>query len=374
MDKNVISQPTLSSNFLQVVQLIRSEQPISRADIAKKLGIARSTVSAIVDDLLNKEVVIEQGFGSSTKEGGRRGIHLVFNPKSAYGVGVDIGGTKIFIVITDLDGEVVFKEKIKTIADIDEIMAAINQAILKSGLDQQLIIAMGVGVPGMTNTATGEVIDAPALGWQNVPLKDIMQKHFNFPVFINNDVRCAALGERWLGSGVMSQNMFFIAFGTGVGSAIIYNGQLIEGHNFSSGEIGYFIDSEDVENGLTNQPGQFGTFENKNSGTGLSRHGIAAEELFKQYAGKDPKAAAIIDKFVREVSVAIANVCSLINPEKIIIGGGVSESMPIVMDEIKKNVLNFTPNHAAIELAVLGTDAGGLGAVAYAFQKLQEVN
>jgi glucokinase len=374
MDKNTISQLTMSSNFLQVVQLIRAEQPISRAEISKKLGIARSTVSAIVDDLLNKEVVIEKGFGSSTKEGGRRGIQLGFNPKSAYGVGVDIGGTKIFIVITDLDGEVVFKEKIKTIADIDEIIATINQAILKSGVNQQLIIAMGVGVPGMTNTATGEVIDAPALGWQNVPLKDIMQQQFSFPVFINNDVRCAALGERWLGSGVMSQNMFFIAFGTGVGSAIIYNGQLIEGHNFSSGEIGYFIDMEDVENGLTNQPGQFGTFENKNSGTGLSRHGIAPEELFKQYAKHDPKAAAIIEQFIRQVSVAIANVCSLINPEKIIIGGGVSESMPIVMGEIKKNVLNFTPNHADIELAVLGTDAGGLGAVAYAFQKLQEVN
>lgn len=374
MDKSAISKLTKNSNFLLVFQLIRSEQPISRAAISKKLGVSRSTVSAIVDDLLNKKVVIEKGFGNSTKEGGRRGIQLGFNPKSAYGVGVDIGGTKIFIVITDWDGEVVFKEKFKTVSDADEIMALIKQSIKKSGVDEQLIIAMGVGVPSITNTVTGEVVDAPALGWRNVPLRDMIQKQFNFPVFINNDVRCAALGERWLGSGDKSHHILFIAFGTGVGSAIISNGQLIEGHNFSSGEIGYFIDMEDVENGLGNKPGQFGTFENKNSGTGLSKHGYTPIELFKQYEKRDPAAVAIIQKFILQVSIAISNACSLLNPEKIIIGGGVSESMSIVIAEIKKNVLSFTPNHPDIELAVLGTDAGGLGAIAYAFQKIQEVN
>jgi glucokinase len=374
MDKNAISKLTKNSNFLLVLQLIRSEQPISRAAISKRLGVGRSTVSAIVDDLLDKKVVMEKGFGNSTKEGGRRGIQLGFNPKCAYGVGVDIGGTKILIVITDWDGDVVFKEKFNTISDVDKIITVIKQSILKSGVDEQLIIAMGVGVPAITNTVTGEVLDAPALGWRNVPLKDMVQKHFNFPVFINNDVRCAALGERWLGSGNMSQHLVFIAFGTGIGSAIICNGELIQGHNFSSGEIGYFIDMEDVEHGLGNNPGQFGTFENKNSGTGLAKYGYTPIELFKQYEKRDPTAVAIIQKFILQVSIAIANTCSLFNPEKIIIGGGVSESMSLVLAEIKKNVLRFTPNHPEIELAILGTDAGGLGAIAYAFQKIQEVN
>jgi glucokinase len=372
MDKSTISKLTKSTNFSLVLEMIRSEQPISRAAVTKKLGLSRSAVSAIVDELLQKKIVVEMGLGSSTKEGGRRGIELGFNPKSAFGIGVDIGGTKILIVITDWDGDIIFKERFSTVSDVIEITNLIKQCIQKSGVDERLIIAMGIGVPAITDTAKGEVIDAPALGWRFVPLRQQMQEHFDFPVFVNNDVRCAALGERWLGSGGNSSNIVFIAFGTGIGSAIISNGQLIEGHNFSSGEIGYFIDKEDVDNGFWNKTGQFGTFENKNSGTGLSKHGYTSKQLFEQYEKSDPAAKAIIHKFILEVSIAIANICSLLNPEKIILGGGVSDSMKLVIDEIKKNVLRFTPNHPDIELAVLGTDAGGLGAIAYAFNKIQQ--
>ncbi|MFY0544116.1 ROK family transcriptional regulator [Brevibacillus sp. H7] len=374
MEKNTISKLIKNTNHSLVLELIRSEQPISRASISKKLGLSRSTVSSIVDDLLHRKIIIELGFGNSTKEGGRPGIQLGFNPKSAYGVGVDIGGTKVLIIITDWDGEVVYKRKLKTSSNIDDLVAMIKDSIQESGIQEQLIIAMGVGVPAITNTKQGIVIDSPALGWQNLPLRDIMQGHFSFPVFINNDVRCAALGEKWLGSGNQSRHMAFIAFGTGVGCAIVSNGELIEGHHFSAGEIGYLIDGEDVRNGLENRVGQFGTFENKTSGTALSGHGFTGAELFQQYKNGNPLAISVIEKFVLDVSIAIANICSLLNPEKVILGGGVSESMHLVLEKIIENIKKFTPNHPEVELARLGTDAGGLGAIAFAFQKIQEVN
>lgn len=369
-----ISKLIKNSNYSLVLELIRSKQPISRAMISKKLGLSRSTVSSIVDELLQKKIIVELGLGQSTKEGGRRGIELGFNPKSAFGIGVDIGGTKILMVITDWDGEIVYKVKVKVSSSIDEIIKLIKHCIQNSGIDENLIIAMGVGVPAITNSKTGLVIDSPALGWKNIELKQQLQAHFSFPIFVNNDVNCAALGERWLGSGDNVRDMVFIAFGTGVGCAIVSKGELVEGHTFSSGEIGYLIDIEDVNNGCVNRMGSFGTFENKVSGTALSKHGFKAVELFQQYKQGVPSAVKVIHDLIMHVSIAIANICTLLNPEKIVIGGGVSDSFPVIIEEIKKQVTRFTPLYSEIELAQLGTEAGGLGAIAYAFQKLQEVN
>jgi glucokinase len=355
-----------------VLELIRSEQPISRANIAKKLKLSRSTVSAIVDELLKKKFVIELGLGGSTSEGGRRGMELGFNPDSAYGIGVDIGGTKVLVVITNLDGKIIYEEKLKTPKDLSEIIQLVKNSIEKSPIFESDIISMGVGLPATMDVEKGFLIDAPALGFRNIHVKELFEQSFPFPVFINNDVNCAALGERWLGSGGNSDNVVFIAFGTGVGSAIIANGHLIQGHKYSAGEIGYFISHQDVINGKRNVAGEFGTFENKTSGTALANKGFPPEELFKEYALGNEAAISIVEEFVMETSIAIANIVSLLNPEKVIIGGGVSESLHIVLEEIKKRVDQFTPLKTEVELAKLGGYAGSLGAIAYAFERTRD--
>ncbi len=355
-----------------VLELVRSEQRISRAAIAKKLKLSKSTVSSIVEELLEKKFVIELGLGGSTREGGRRGMELGFNPKSAYGVGVDIGGTKILVVITDLNGEVEYREKVKTSKDFSEILLSVKNAILHSGIDENAIIGMGVGIPGTMDIEKGFLFDAPALRLQNIDVKKEFEQVFPFPVFINNDVNCAALGERWLGSGDNANDVVFISVGTGVGSAIIANGELVLGHGFSAGEIGYLIDTNDVRQNRRNYEGEFGTFENKTSGTALSKHGFTSEDLFTAFKQGNPDAIKVIEKFVLEISTVIANIISLLNPQKVIIGGGVSESLDSVLESIKVHVNDFTPIKADIELARLGGDAGGLGAIAYAFQKIQD--
>ncbi|AJY76895.1 ROK family transcriptional regulator [Paenibacillus beijingensis] len=355
-----------------VLEQIREHQPITRAEIAKKLNLSRSTVSIIIDDLIEKKFVSELGFGDSTREGGRRGMKLGFNPASAYGVGVDIGGTKILMVITDLDGNVVYKEKQSTVNELGGIIAMIQECIRNSGINLEQIIAMGIGIPGTFDKHTGILIDAPALGLKNVNVKKEFDPHFQFPVFFNNDVNCAALGERWRGSGDNADDVVFIAIGTGVGSAIIAKGELIEGHSSTAGEIGYFITPEEIRNRVVNRPDEFGTFENKTSGTALGKSGYSAEELFERSVQGDPKAEAWVKDFVIEMSAAIANIASLLNPEKVIIGGGVSESLGSVIDGIKKRVSESSPNRTDIELARLGGDAGAIGAIAYAFQQIQD--
>jgi glucokinase len=355
-----------------ILETIRNEQPISRANIAKKLNLSRSTVSSLVDELLFKKLVVEVGLGQSTQEGGRRGVELGFNPKSAFGIGVDIGGTKILIFITDLDGEVIYREKVRTTGEVGAIIKLVKERVSKAGISENDIIAMGVGVPGITDVEKGLVVDAPGLKWSNLDLRGRLQSHFEFPVYINNDVNCAALGERWLGSGKNSNHLFFIGIGTGVGSAIISDGRLIHGFNYQSGEIAYNLSEEDVILGNYSKFGEFGTMEKKICGQSLARKGYTSQELFQEYANGNREVVPVMDNFILQLSIQIANCVNLLNPEYVIIGGGVSESMGVVIEKIRESVDRFTPIKTTIKLASLGGDAGGLGAIAYALNEVNE--
>ncbi|MBW8347926.1 ROK family transcriptional regulator [Bacillus sp. IITD106] len=358
-------------NRSSVLEEIKNSQPISRAEIAKKLHLSKSAVSSIVDDLLHRKLVTELGEGSSTKEGGRRAKLLGFNPKSGFGVGVDIGGTKILVIITDLLGNIEFRKKVKTTNSIKEIISLIKRCLKEANILESQVIGMGVGIPGSVNVKKGTVLQASVLKWTNLKLRELLMTEFPFPVVLNNDVNCAALGERWLGSGGNSNNLFFIGIGTGVGSAIISNGELVYGHDYQSGEIAFFTSREEFENKNLNDNGEHAVFESKISGTALGKHEYPTEELFSLYSQGDQKAVKIIDDFIVDLSIGLANVTSLLNPETIIIGGGVSESMEVVLDNIQKTVFKLTPIPTKIKLATLGGDAGAIGAISYAFQEVE---
>ena len=270
-------------NRTLVLDLIRNEQPISRALVAKKLGLSRSTVTAVVNELLAKKFVVETGFADSTKEGGRRGIELGFNPKSGYGVGVDIGRTRTLVIVTDLDGDVVCREEHRTTTDVADIARQIQECIHASGVERDLILGMGIGLPGIVDSDAGLVLDVPALGWSNFNLIEALRPSFPFPIYLNNDVNCAALGERWLARGGRCDNLFFIAIGSGIGGAIITRGELIEGHGYSAGEINCFVDREDLRAGRKPLPDGTGVFEQQMSGQALSSDGVSAKELFRRY-------------------------------------------------------------------------------------------
>ena len=296
---------------------------------------------------------------------------------STYAIGVDIGGTKTLIIISDSTGQVVFKDRFKTASNVTALLNLIKDSIARANVPLDRIIGMGIGVPGRVNSKEGLVMDVPSLKWQNLNLKELASKCFQLPIFINNDVNQAVIGERWLGNGKNSDNIFYIAIGTGIGGAIIANGEIVEGSSFAAGEVGYFIDKNDVQNGLSNVYLEFGTFEKKTSGTALlqkgSELGFTPAELFQEYAGGNPDVIPVIEEFVLEVSIAIANVVSVINPEIVIIGGGTANSMSTVIDKIKGKVARFSPVPIKIALSKLGGEAGALGGVAYVFQKANKL-
>jgi glucokinase len=277
------------------------------------------------------------------------------------------------MIVTNLDGKILYKEKITVNKNPRKIIEFITKFIEDKNLEKDKIFTMGIGVPAIVNSDIGLVIDSPQLGWQNYDFLSDLKEAFTFPIFLNNDVNCGLFGEQWLGSAQEVNDIFFIAIGTGVGSAIISNGRLIEGSNYSAGEIGYFIDNDDISKGVVNQIGSFGAFEKKTSGSFLSSYNVSSENLFKNYYLQDELAIKIIDEFILQFSITLANVTSLLNPELIVIGGGVSESMSGLIDIINKKVSELTPIPIEIKLAQLKGNSGALGSIAYAFKKIQEI-
>lgn len=287
-----------------------------------------------------------------------------------YGVGVDIGGTKIITVIVDHEGHVVYQKKVSASGNFEAISMQIKDSLREFDVAMDSVAAIGFGVPGITDSKEGIVIEAPAFKWDHVPFKTEIQKFIDKPIFVNNDVNCAALGEHWVGAAKNLNDFVVITIGTGLGSAIVANGSLIQGSGYMAGEVGYLVMNKDVLENKKNAFGEFGLYEKKVSGVALSQHGVTSHQLFEMYARGEQKAIEVIQEFVTDLSIGIANMVSILNPEKVILGGGVSRSLPMVLDLIRTTVASLTPIPTTIELTSLGEEAGAVGAAAFALEQL----
>lgn len=299
---------------------------------------------------------------------------MEINEKQGYGdkkysVGVDIGGTKILVCIADIQGKIVYKRKTPTTSKFDEIFEIIQNCINNSSITLEQVISLGFGIPGITDSKSGIIVEAPAFNWKYVPFGEKMQSYFKQPIFVNNDVNCAAFGERWIGGAKGIEDFVFIAIGTGVGSAIFANGNIINGYKSMAGEIGYLITEDDIQDNKMNSFGDFGTFEKKASGNALSQSGIDPKSLFLKYSSGDKDAIMTINRFIMSLSIGIANIASILNPEKVIIGGGVSSSLPFIMDSIQNTISQLTPVKTKVEISTLGEESGAIGASRYAVEQ-----
>ncbi|PKM93117.1 MAG: hypothetical protein CVU84_17435 [Firmicutes bacterium HGW-Firmicutes-1] len=298
-------------------------------------------------------------------------MKIVKDDVKKYAIGVDIGGTKILLMITNRLGEVIHKKKVDSTGELNLILKIIDSFLEEANIGLNEILGMGIGVPGEINSLEGIVRISVQMGWKDTNIKEFFSNRYAFPVYIKNDVNFSALGERWIGNGDNSDNLVYISIGTGVGGAIIANGHLIEGHNFSAGELGYIVDKDDFNKESINDLEGFGSLEKKISGHSLTQQvseiGLMPEELFIEFMKGNQTAIDIIEHFIRDLSIVIANLVSTLNPEVVIIGGGVSESMHCIIDQIITCVNRLTIFPINIKLSKLGGEAGAYGCIYYVF-------
>lgn len=376
-------------NKKRTIQCIKECSPISRAEIASMLGLSKPTVSQLIDELINEKWVVEKGIGESSAQGGRRPIQLFFNERKAFIIGADIGGTNVKIVVCDLIGNILCETSFSTTTYLQsgllkQMALETDRLINKKQISKEQILGMGVGIPGITQTKSGLVIEAPSLGWIQYPFIAEAKRYFDFPIYVDNDVNVAAIGEQWLGNAKNKRNVLFIAVGTGIGSGIILNNQLYRGAASAAGEMGYMVtNKDDMKREFKPIFHRYGYLESvaggksigadftkavqKDPGHALYEQArtseLVGEEAFLSAKNGDHVAIAVINEAIEHLAYAIVNAASLLNPEIVILGGGVLHSAAYILPRIQEIVDPYLPSLVEITTSKLGENAGVLGAV-----------
>jgi glucokinase len=304
-------------------------------------------------------------------------------------VGVDLGGTTIKMAFINLDGEMIDKWEIPTDKTGKTITAdianAIDQKLHELNQPKSRLLAIGMGAPGPVNTETGFVYKTTNLGWVNYPLKDRLEAATSLPAVIDNDANIAALGEMWKGAGAGAKDLICVTLGTGVGGGIISNGNIVHGVNGAGGEIGHITSIP--KGGAPCNCGKTGCLETIASATGIVRitleklkkdsklsilherwnnsGNITAKDVFNAAKENDELALQIVDEVTYHLGLALANLANGLNPEKIVIGGGVSKAGNILINGVRQYFDQFAfprvAEGATITAATLGNDAGVIG-------------
>ncbi|WP_378956782.1 ROK family protein [Pelosinus sp. sgz500959] len=386
-------------NKMLVLNTIYKEKPISRAEIAKRTGLNKSTVSALVDELLSEGLTLEIGTGES--QGGRKPINLSINKEIGSVIGIDLGVNYILSILTNFAGQIIWEKRItiKNIIDspqqkIHDLFELIKETIEHAPETRRGIIGMGIGVPGMVNYDHGHVLSAPNLLWENIKLKDLVEEEFQIPTLIDNEANAGAIGEKWFGLGKKASELVYVSAGTGIGAGIVINNELYRGSRGLAGEIGHM--TVDVH-GIRCTCGNVGCWEEYASEKALIRY-------FKDHATQYPDsillskssseyidnlnifqiidAATKGDQLAIEgfknigyyLGVGVSNLINAFNPECVVIGNALPLVGDVLMDELRNEVARrcFSSKYSNIKISSseLYMNACALGAVALVISRI----
>jgi predicted NBD/HSP70 family sugar kinase len=299
-------------------------------------------------------------------------------------IGIDLGGTKIFGALVDPFGQLEHETYVahgggeappgddRVLERLIEFVHTLAGEALAQGCR---VRGVGVGAPGITR-GDGLVVSAPALGWREMPLAARLAQRLQLAVHVDNDVNLAALGELHYGAGRGARNLVCLSPGTGIGGAVIIDGKLHRGHHDAAGEIGLMLPGPQF---LTWRNREWGPLEDIASGTGIAQRarkaaealglpmppdGFRAEDVFAAAAEGATWANALLEETIDYLAVAIANVQALLDPERIILGGGIARAADRIIPGIEQRLALVLPTVPFIVRSELGYRAGVLGAAA----------
>lgn len=310
-----------------------------------------------------------------------------------YVIGVDLGGTKISCALADFEGRVVAQTTIPTLANegdvpvLGRIIKSIEMVLEEGNAVANDVATIGIGSPGPLDARNGVIITTPNLPFNNFQLVQPIKEKFSIPTYLDNDANVAAIAEFMFGAGKGTENMVYITVSTGVGGGAILNGKIYRGSTSNALEIGH---TTVFPGGARCGCGNIGCLEATSSGTAIGRRAneavnskvetslrnyeaVTSYEVFKEAEKGDIVSKKILDEAFTYLGIGVANVIASFDPDKVIIGGGVSKGGDVLFNKVQEVVnercFKSMAEHCKIVPAGLGTDAGVLGAVALAIME-----
>jgi predicted NBD/HSP70 family sugar kinase len=376
------SQASLrEANERRVLEVLRAEGRLTQAEIARRTGLSPATVSNIVGQLRAAGTVEV----SPTSAGGRRAVSVTLSRRAGLALGLDFGHSHLRVALGDLSHSVLAEDRLDIDTDhrASEGMAAaarlVERLLAAAGAAPGDVIGVGMGLPGPIDTATGTVGSSAILpGWVGVPAAAAMRDRLGLPVSVDNDANLGALAEATWGAGQGVADLVYIKASTGIGGALVIDGRVHRGRSGTAGEIGHTVLDEAGPVCRCGNRGCLETFVGAPVLLNLlrTRHGrdIAMREMLGMAAAGDLGCQRVIADAGRAIGVAVANVCNLVNPELVIVGGDLAAAGDLLLDPLREVVRRFAIPAAVPGIAggVLGERAEVLGALALVLRETEQ--
>ena len=350
-----------------VLNLVRTHQPISRADLARIMCVRRGIVSRLINELLAEGIVFEGTTGESHR--GRKPTFLYIDTRERCVVAVDIRATRTYIQVTDLVGrQLVAAGSLPSERDPKRLIAELSKRIKKILSDHKEVgtcEGIGVVVPGMTDSLTSRVINAPTLGWRDVDIREPLSAATGLPVHVENSGRACALAQMWATRGNASAigDLVFVSVSDGVGVGIVVNGEVLRGRHNIAGEFGHVPLSID---GPRCSCGATGCWEAYISNLAtLSRYfgrnlqemkaipaeiaSFTIEDLIVRARAGDAKAIAALQSTARYLGLGLASIINAIDPTRIYIGGEVMAAWDLIEPAVRSALAERALSPAAVD-------------------------
>jgi predicted NBD/HSP70 family sugar kinase len=385
-------------NRLLVLNCVREHGPISRVAVARRSGLSRTTVSTIMDVLLNEGFVREGDTQNATSSGGRRAILVHFNASAGYILGVDLGRSHLTILMTDLAATIVarrsgpFDVAQGPGACLARVAAEARALLEEQRVAWNQVVGVGVGIPGPIDASQHTLVSPPRMpGWHGVDVRRVLERDLGVPIYLDNDANLGALGECRFGAGRGVTHLAYIKIATGIGGALVVNNEVYRGSRGTAGEIGHVTVDEhgplcDCGNRgcLETLAGAQAIVDDALRGGSLCHAGqvqpappqepLAARpvadvaDVVQAALAGDPSSRAAIERAGERIGVVLAGLVNLINPSVILVDGGVARAGDLLLAAVGRAVaarsLAAASSMIHIRAGALGDNAIALGGVA----------
>ena len=360
------------------LNLIREHQPISRADLARRMNVTRGIVSVLVQELMDQDVIYEGVTGETLR--GRKPTFLHIRTHDRLAIAVDVRFSKTYLMLCDFAGRELALETYDTIfsasAFVNELALRVRR-MAKNKAFRAGCEGIGIVVPGMVDQRTGRILNAPTLGWTGVDIRDRIVAMTGLPVQIENSARACALAQLWLERGDSRAHSFaYVTISDGVGVGVVINGELLRGHDYIAGEFGHLPLNVDGPRCMCGARGCWEVYTSNLAimsryfGWDLSelnpkvlrdaeKHPFSILELIERARAGDAKAIAALETSARFLGLGLATIVNAINPDCIYLSGEIMTGWDMIEPIVRKGLSERALTQACARTPLRSTPTQG---------------